>query len=786
MKARWIAYRLVAALFLAGQLSARAVAPLSVVRALETVRFMRLTESLSPETAGGRVSVSPLGTSFVVGLLHGSITQNGITLELLVGHPDSLVNATKLRSVARLFTTGLGSGFAGNFGPNDDTKDFQRRLQWVGEDKVSLIWSDRNGRRQVFLITLSTQQMVALTDHDTTVDSFGIGLDDTILFNAATSMSRTSFADSVRQGTVVPAHSDIFSLLRDDGSGRKITESYLRRNWYIQDKTGCVAMHIGGRAEDPSPVHVLVVSPDGKWALINSAPEKIPASWERYTASEEVGFIRDARRGGPGSSYAWAIQQFYLVNLKERRAFPLWDAVDVMLRTSARWSPDSAALLLAPAFLPAETDDQAGLQGEAAAVIDIRTGQYAVLPFRTAAVADLKWRDQNSVAIAVASAGNITWHTFFRQNNVWKEIHSESPSGETRARITFDLRQGLNLPPCLYVLDSKTGEERKLIDPNPTLLQDAALGKVEKREGKTSDGGEWQGLLFYPPGYTPGHAYPLVLQSIYGGKGFSDEFTLYGGQDNGGVGVPYVASYPGQILAGRGIMVLQINAPTHGKSNSPSEAEIKMHAFESAVDQLVVDGLADAHKVGLVGFSRNGFYVEYTLTHSPFPFAAAIAADNWNPSYFQTILTGNFDAAVPVIGAQPFGEGLDSWRKNATGFNYERCRTPLRLVQQSNAFAGILGSWETYSLLKYLQRPVEMYIMPDAEAHGAHNSQNPVQVLAVMQGTVDWFDFWLNGVEDADPAKAEQYLRWRVLRQLQIENARQADRKAENDPSRRK
>jgi hypothetical protein len=37
---------------------------------------------------------------------------------------------------------------------------------------------------------------------------------------------------------------------------------------------------------------------------------------------------------------------------------------------------------------------------------------------------------------------------------------------------------------------------------------------------------------------------------------------------------------------------------------------------------------------------------------------------------------------------------------------------------------------------------------------------------------LDWFRFWLKGEEDPDPAKAEQYARWRELRKLQ--EARQA------------
>ena len=36
-----------------------------------------------------------------------------------------------------------------------------------------------------------------------------------------------------------------------------------------------------------------------------------------------------------------------------------------------------------------------------------------------------------------------------------------------------------------------------------------------------------------------------------------------------------------------------------------------------------------------------------------------------------------------------------------------------------------------------------------------------------QEGTLDWFCFWLKREEDPDPAKADQYGRWRELRKLQ-------------------
>jgi hypothetical protein len=35
---------------------------------------------------------------------------------------------------------------------------------------------------------------------------------------------------------------------------------------------------------------------------------------------------------------------------------------------------------------------------------------------------------------------------------------------------------------------------------------------------------------------------------------------------------------------------------------------------------------------------------------------------------------------------------------------------------------------------------------------------------------LEWLDFWLRDKEDPDPAKAEQYKRWRELRKLQEAN----------------
>src|SRR3546814_18690708 len=63
--------------------------------------------------------------------------------------------------------------------------------------------------------------------------------------------------------------------------------------------------------------------------------------------------------------------------------------------------------------------------------------------------------------------------------------------------------------------------------------------------------------------------------------------------------------------------------------------------------------------------------------------------------------------------------------------------------------------------------------------YGAQQLRRPRERFLSLEGNVDWFDFWLNDHDEADPAKAEQYARWRRLRKQRDESrAESADRKS--------
>jgi len=117
----------------------------------------------------------------------------------------------------------------------------------------------------------------------------------------------------------------------------------------------------------------------------------------------------------------------------------------------------------------------------------------------------------------------------------------------------------------------------------------------------------------------------------------------------------------------------------------------------------------------------------------------------------------SYDAEA-IVGSAPFGDGLSLWMKNSPGFLLDKVETPLLI--QAIGPSSILGEWQWFEGLKRLEKPVEMVYLPA----GNHILAKPREQALSQGGTVDWFCFWLKNEEDPDPAKTEQYRRWRNLR----------------------
>jgi hypothetical protein len=197
------------------------------------------------------------------------------------------------------------------------------------------------------------------------------------------------------------------------------------------------------------------------------------------------------------------------------------------------------------------------------------------------------------------------------------------------------------------------------------------------------------------------------------------------------------------------------------------EAGEYVKGYRSAIEELASEGLIDSDKVGIVGFSWTSWYVETALIEDPLRYRAATIVDGIDNSYLQYHLWGAGSPAIEKQAEQinhgkPIaGEGLENWVHTAPGFHLKEVCTPLRI--EAIGPMSVLGEWEIYSSLEQQHKPVDLIYIP----RGQHILQKPLDRMASQQGSVDWFRFWLQGWEDPNPAKSEQYERWRQLRMRQ-------------------
>ena len=270
-----------------------------------------------------------------------------------------------------------------------------------------------------------------------------------------------------------------------------------------------------------------------------------------------------------------------------------------------------------------------------------------------------------------------------------------------------------------------------------------------------SNGAKNWGYVIYPVGYQAGTRYPCAILC----KTWDNTF-IHGG--NGGLR----SNFAPQALANCGILVLMLGDsagpyPKGTWKNLPggiSEAFRGMDAFETANRELDRRRLIDPAHVGIMGFSRSSWIVDFTLTHSKEAWAAAVSADSGIYNY-ETSFLGDQNlrsGMAAMYGGPPSGETLKAWLDYAPAFSAGHVRTPLLMQYHGK----VSMAAEFYSAPLTQGKPVELVLFPEGE----HILQLPLQRAGSMQGSVDWFRFWLQGWENPNPQYPDQYTRWRALR----------------------
>jgi dipeptidyl aminopeptidase/acylaminoacyl peptidase len=513
------------------------------------------------------------------------------------------------------------------------------------------------------------------------------------------------------------------------------------------------------------------LSPDGQ-SLVTTLPVvDVPSAWETLYPPPPYTPSTHRIHAGHYDAKSSHVHQYVRVDLQTGSIHsltdaPLSDDAGWTAIGDPSWSDDGNEILLPNTFV--KSNENAPSR-PCVAVIDVSSGGStcveALKAHKTETIMEqgyhLVWgarfvgRGTGLVMVAYISHEDETFRTIEYQHthqNAWqavREIKGAFPAEHEGLEVS--IKQGLNDPPVLVAEDQQVS--RVIWDPNPQL-KNIELGEASVYTWKDKEGRDWKAGLYKPSNYKAGQRYPLVIQT----HGFDESFRPSGA---------FPTAFAARALAAAGMVVLQLEE--HCPILTPSEGPCAVADYESAANQLVVEGLVDPDEIGIIGFSRSCFYVMEALTTGSFHIKAASITDGVMEDYPQYINSEGGENRLAneanlIVGAPPFGEGLQQWLKRSPGFNLTKVTAPLLVVGEGPR--SLLFMWEPYAGLHFLHKPVDLVMLNTAE----HVLTNPAVRLVSQGGSVDWFRFWLKGEEDPDPSKADQYVRWRELRKLQEAN----------------
>jgi hypothetical protein len=747
-------------------------APLTIADAIETARFQQ-------DRTGRAIFPSPDGRRYAFFIIRGDVKNDGVWLNVYVGETSEPAAAVP-RLLSSHFTRGLPetSPIVNSYsGPSALVNPLANFPVWMGNEELAYLWADDRGHNQIFGLNVRSAKLRQLTHESLDVMAFMVGANGSLAYDVRVAVDydvRKSEYDGFSVKSV-----DINMLLAGIVDGTRIHDFYACRRAVAVEVNGEYVAHEVPDSRIKCEASELLyssgsglISPDGRRVILNMHVRDYPDSWSVYRGSLGRA-LQDAKRS-PGGDSSQMISEFAVVDMATGSHHKLWEAPAGRDPWSfIAWSPDSTRVLVGPTPLPPDRADSAAAQnGEVLAIVDTSTGRYERVAVNTAfsaPVEKLEWSAEDAFTVFPRGAAPVE---FIRRDGQWSEVTSRHVvEGLVKASpLPIAVQQGLNEPPRLVWTDARTGRAHVLLDPNPRLRTDFALGRVAMEHWVDSTGLSWEGRLYYPAHYVAGKRYPLVIQTHgYAGK---DEYSIYGqGHPGGGIPLgPGWSVYLAQPLAARDIAVLQVGAPEHPPSGETDLASTRRQAaaLADAASHFIAAGLVDENKVGIMGHSATGRAIEAALAFTDFPYAAAIASDNYELSYTQSMyFEWNLIEGQPA----PFGQGLESLLDNAPAFNVERIRTPLQLELTTGAEGSttVVYFWELFSRLRYLKKPVEYYVFPDL-AHGSHMVQNPRQLMALQNRALDWWLFWLKSEEDPNPDKAAQYRDWHILREQHIED----------------
>jgi dipeptidyl aminopeptidase/acylaminoacyl peptidase len=375
--------------------------------------------------------------------------------------------------------------------------------------------------------------------------------------------------------------------------------------------------------------------------------------------------------------------------------------------------------------------------GKAISAIQWRPGHDEVLftvtdPRQGLKQSILRWNVETGVVRAVVKTGGLV--------NGGRESASDcGVSAEELVCVTAEADH----PPRLERVDMVSGERHVLFDPNAALARDMA--KVPVRLLRWEDKrGRWFTGQFYSARRNGDGPAPLFV-TYYSCPGFV----------RGGVG----DEWPLVSLAQAGISALCINDPPGYIMDAVARHGQGMAAVESVIDLLSSENEIDRARVGMGGLSFGGAVTLWTATESNVLAAASVANPVVSPTYY---LIGSMKGEAFLKGLRDmWGLGAPSetperWKAISPALKLDRIRAPILFQHSEQEYMMALD----YEIPLIREHRADLYVFPNEP----HQKFQPKHKLAAYERNLDWFRFWLQGYEDPNPVKKQQYTHWREMR----------------------
>ncbi|MEO6521993.1 MAG: S9 family peptidase [Mucilaginibacter sp.] len=163
-------------------------------------------------------------------------------------------------------------------------------------------------------------------------------------------------------------------------------------------------------------------------------------------------------------------------------------------------------------------------------------------------------------------------------------------------------RTDMNHAAEVYSVDLTSGSMQKLSEINDKFYNRIAMGKVDERHTKTSDGKDMLSWVIYPPDFDPAKKYPTLL------------FCQGGPQSALSQGYSFRWNF--QLMAANGYIIIAPNRrgmPGHGvewnKQISGDWGGQAIQDYLSAIDDISTEAFVDKERLGCVGASYGGYSV---------------------------------------------------------------------------------------------------------------------------------------------------------------------------------